>query len=344
MKIIVLLLTFLFYKILFATGGTILGINVSYIRNGINEDDFISKTDPFTSIYIDPGSPLSIDVWRDGGIASPYKYSVFNQQTSHYQEDSGGGANHIFDILNGHQIGRWSAGVDNDFMDFRVYQQLSPMTPLNGSNQSGTTINFGWISSSDVSSHWLQVDDNSDFSSPFFDHDVGNYVLVPVPGFPNDATTFYWRVQGKYAGQWGPYTATWSFTNGQFATGGTILGVNVTYLKNGIQEKDFISKTDPFTSFYIDPGSPLSIDVWRDGGTSSLYLYSVFNQQTSYYDQFSGDGTNHEFDIPSGQEIGRWSVGVDNDFMDFRVYQNSISGLVAYYPFNGNANDESGNG
>ncbi len=84
------------------------------------------------------------------------------------------------------------------------------------------------------------------------------------------------------------------------------------------------------------------------------------------YNRLEICGTTHPTSVSDGSGFGQWGDGYTGDVDDVRIYNRALSdtevkalyayeskspdnnfitnGLVAYYPFNGNANDESGNG
>ena len=81
--------------------------------------------------------------------------------------------------------------------DSRLYQGWNPL--------------FEWKGSEVFMAYHLQLDDNSDFSSPVLDADSVS-TSYQTPFILPEGTTYYWRVKGKDAnGTWGGYSSMSSF-------------------------------------------------------------------------------------------------------------------------------------
>jgi len=68
-----------------------------------------------------------------------------------------------------------------------------------------------WLSLSDAATYHLQVSTTQMFASAVFDDTTITQLSRQVASLQN-STTYYWRVRGRNAGGYGPYSATWSFT------------------------------------------------------------------------------------------------------------------------------------
>ncbi|MFC1853525.1 LamG domain-containing protein [candidate division CSSED10-310 bacterium] len=89
-----------------------------------------------------------------------------------------------------------------------------------------------------------------------------------------------------------------------------------------------------------------------NGTTALIYIDGYLEGELS----ISGTITNNSYPLVIGNESGQLDEPFDGSIDDVRVYNRTLSatdvkelydsesGLVAYYPFNGNANDESGFG
>ncbi|NLG84991.1 MAG: hypothetical protein GX493_10390 [Firmicutes bacterium] len=66
-------------------------------------------------------------------------------------------------------------------------------SPANGATGVSTSPTLSWTTSSGATSYTLVVDDNSDYSSPVFNQDVGNVTSKQISGLAY-ATTYYWKV------------------------------------------------------------------------------------------------------------------------------------------------------
>jgi hypothetical protein len=93
----------------------------------------------------------------------------------------------------------------------------TPGTPSLSSPADGTTcqsvpVNLVWNTTSSASSYQLQVDNNSDFSSPFSDISGLTGTSQSISGL-SEATTYYWRVKGfNSCNVGGSWSVSWSFT------------------------------------------------------------------------------------------------------------------------------------
>jgi len=93
-------------------------------------------------------------------------------------------------------------------------QSVYLVSPANGATEVSIPAIFTW-SQSGMEYFWIQIDDNSDFSSPVIDN---NYIttLTYTANSLVQNTVYYWRINGHVYDTWGGYwrgfTDTWSFT------------------------------------------------------------------------------------------------------------------------------------
>jgi len=167
-----------------------------------------------------------------------------------------------------------------------------PTSPADGSNVSGTSINFSWSSVSGATSYYLQISPNSSFSSLFFDGSVGNVTSINASGFPNNGTPYYWHVRAYTSAGWGSYGSTWDFTNGTIsaptlaspAAGATNVSINPTLswgsVSGAVSYALQVSTNSGFSSFIVNQsgisGTSYSINLsysttyyWRVNATNS---------------------------------------------------------------------------
>jgi M6 family metalloprotease-like protein len=159
--------------------------------------------------------------------------------------------------------------------------------PANGSNASGTTLSFSWNGSSGATGYHLQVSHNQAFSNLFFDQAVGGNLAHDVSGFPNDGSTFWWRVKAGKGTAWGGWSAAWSFINGTLVI-------------------------PPPTLFAPANGSNVS-------GTDVSFSWSASTGATDYHLQISEDAafTNLAFDGSVGNNTGANLTGFPDDGCTF---------------------------
>lgn len=88
------------------------------------------------------------------------------------------------------------------------------LTPANGSNQVGNSVNFTWIHSVPPggTAYWLQVYKVGD-NSIVFNNNVGYVNSYTINNFPDDGTVYNWRVWAFDGVAWGPGSTIWNFTN-----------------------------------------------------------------------------------------------------------------------------------
>ena len=84
-------------------------------------------------------------------------------------------------------------------------------SPANGATCQPTAITFNWTDPGDVDSYSLQIDDNSDFSSPFIDDSGIGSTSQNVSGL-NDNTAYYWRVNATNVSGTSDWSSSWVFT------------------------------------------------------------------------------------------------------------------------------------
>jgi len=88
------------------------------------------------------------------------------------------------------------------------------VSPTDDATVPGTSVTFEWEAVEGATTYWLLVDKAEEWGSPWFFYDeVGADLSSIVPGFPDDGTTFRWRVWGANAAGYGPGSAIWDFTN-----------------------------------------------------------------------------------------------------------------------------------
>lgn len=113
--------------------------------------------------------------------------------------------------------GRSSVG-DGPWSGFRVV--TIDTSPPSAPNLSNPTVNrvmttarpaFSWVGTTGANRYRLQVDDNSDFSSPIISQELTTLSYISPVSLPQG--TYYWRVQARDAAlNWGSYGEERSFT------------------------------------------------------------------------------------------------------------------------------------
>lgn len=107
------------------------------------------------------------------------------------------------------RISQISASASN--MTFRYVGVPTLIAPSNGSSTTNRRPNFTWSTGPSPVSYQIQIDNNSDFSSPEVDATLGAATFTPGTNLANQ-TTHYWRVCTYDGTDWGAWSATWSVT------------------------------------------------------------------------------------------------------------------------------------
>lgn len=105
-----------------------------------------------------------------------------------------------------------------------------PSAPILSSPSSeavvhGTSVTFQWNASAGATKYGLRVSEYPDLAekTSFFSEEIGDFTVFTLPGFPDDATVYYWGVWAGNAAGWSPYAEvvakSRSFTNGDVPLG-----------------------------------------------------------------------------------------------------------------------------
>lgn len=118
-----------------------------------------------------------------------------------------------------------------------VLQVPSLISPPNNDIDDDTTPTLTWSNVSEATVYHLQVDNNSDFSSPIYDNNAltgQSYTF----GAPISTGQYYWRVRCGDGEDWSGFSSAWSFTISILQTpvtvspgnGGTIIDSEPTFV------------------------------------------------------------------------------------------------------------------
>ncbi len=160
------------------------------------------------------------------------------------------------------------------------------LSPANSATCQPTEMTFNWTDPGNADSYGLQVDDNSDFSSPVYDNSGIVSTSQYVSGLGAN-TTYYWRVNATNGGGTSGWSAHWSFTTGPVtpsapglsapANGTNCMPQNVTLLWNSASGASYYQVQVDDNSGFSSP----DFDVTGIGGTS--HDVSGLSQGTTYY-------------------------------------------------------------
>ena len=153
-----------------------------------------------------------------GAATRKYSANVGNVLTYTVPGFLNNGTKYYWRAYSGNTAG-WStpSGAWNFINSPVVVKPLAPTlsTPTNGANVSGTSITFRWLTSTGATQYWLEVNSDVNFGAATRKYyaNVGNVLTYTVPGFLNNGTKYYWRMQAGNSAGWSLWSTAWNFTN-----------------------------------------------------------------------------------------------------------------------------------
>jgi len=196
-------------------------------------------------------------------------------------------------------------------------------SPTNGSNVSGTTIEFRWNASTGANNYYLQVATDISFNNTIFDDEVGNSIGVDMSGMPDDGTRFYWRVKAGNSTGWSGYYSTWYFDNGSLAIPSAPTLSSPSNSSNA-------SGTSVTFSWNVSSGANnYHLQIATDSSFSNLtYDSDVGNTTSISLSDFPDDGTRFYWHVKAGNASG-WSGYSSTWYFDNGTLpEHTISGHV----------------
>ena len=163
---------------------------------------------------IDAGRPVIIQVQGHSMVG----YGYDNASSTIYIHDTWDYSNHTM-TWGGTYSGMQHYGVAVFELEPSIDPPDAPtlISPANGATDQSTSLDFSWSDPGDADSYGLQVDDDGDFSSPFYENTGLTSTSQLVTGL-NTSTLYYWRVNAENAGGTGSWSTAWSFTTAAVAT------------------------------------------------------------------------------------------------------------------------------
>ncbi len=238
------------------------------------------------------------------------------------------------------------------------------VSPADGGNVPGTSINFQWNLVSGATDYQLQIATDSGFSNLVFDQELnGVFNSVNISPLADNGLTYWWRVRAENGMGWGDWSAEWSVTNGPSAAPATptlispadmadIPGTSVTLQWNAPRAADIqlqVSIESAFNAPFLDQqlGGPFiglnlsslpddgTIFYWRVRGWNSLG-WSNWSDSREFTNGPSavppitiltapGDGTN----VPGLNVLFQWQQTARATDYHFQLsYDNSFTNLI----------------
>ncbi len=257
-------------------------------------------------------------------------------------DDDGDGYTNIVELVNG------SNPKDNNSVPSSI-DNTPPATPgllspTAGSSTSDNTPAFDWSDVTDPSvvSYEIQVDNSSDFSSQVEINQVGLTVSNYTSTTSLSDGTYYWRVRARdgssnvasdgYPGNPSAWSAPWIITinTGNFPSAPTGVTANAGDGQATISWNT-VSGATSYNIYWSTTSGVTKTTGTKITGTISPYTHTGLTNGTTYYYVITAVNSYGE-SSESSPSVSATPQAV------------STSGLIAYYPFSGNANDASGNG
>lgn len=242
------------------------------------------------------------------------------------------------------------------------------LSPPNGAINQPTSVTLIWSSSSSATTYHLQLSTDSTFATVAVNDSSITDITRIVSGLSN-STSYFWRVSAKNSSGSSQYSGAFKFTTagvlsgpvhfiftintGNNATVGIPSSASPTVDSVPLASGDEIGAFTPeglCVGAVVWNGTSTALTVWGDNDQTSavdgikageLIQYRVWQKAINRED------TNVTVTYSQGDGI----YGADKIFVVSSLNASSTEGtspteseLVAYYPFQGNADDSSGNG
>lgn len=206
----------------------------------------------------------------------------------------------------------------------------SLVSPVNNLVNSTRSVEFEWSSISDAESYELQVSTINDFSSLVTIKEDLTQPLCTIDKLMF-STNYYWRVRAIKENKQSEWSSIRKLTTEPLGIPQLQSPSDNTQLTSNIVEFNW-SAVNEATSYNLQVSSnaDFSTVVLNKSGVETLsYISSLPQTISKYYWRVNAQIENCQ---------SEWSL-----VRSLYTPQIPLDGLVAWYPFNGNANDESGN-
>ncbi len=227
---------------------------------------------------------------------------VTQYEDTNYPND---GTTYYWRVRAGNESGLSAPSESQSFVNF---SNKSPTlsSPSDEDVVSGTSIMFKWSASSGAEHYLLEINSSSSWEAKNrkFRDVVGNVLSQTVTDFPNDGTTYYWRVKAGKDAAWSAWSDTRSLVNGSVGTvtaptltspadNDSVSGTSVTF--------KWSSQTNA-TQYWLE----VNTDHVSWGRKTRKFFGNVGNN-TSYNDKgYPNDGTVYYWRARAGND-GGWS-------------------------------------
>jgi hypothetical protein len=208
---------------------------------------------------------------------------------------------------NGCGDGPWSSPWSVTINDSAPTSAPSLSTPADTSTTGDNTPAFDWSDVTGATSYRIQVDDDSNFSSPAVDAtpSVSSY----TPGSPLSDGTYYWRVLGHNGCGDGPCSSPWSFT---VDTSTPVVGP-LTFDTYSADDDD-LGDSSGNGNAVVDCGETIEllVTLFNEGTDTATEVNATISESDSYV-AFVNNTSSGYPDIPGT------GTGTNTDDYDFTV-------------------------
>lgn len=215
--------------------------------------------------------------------------------------------------------------------DLRPPAEPELVSPADGTTDAELNLTFNWDVTKDARSYGFQLSSTPDFTNTENNSSGIEELSLSVDNLMPD-TKYYWRVNAKNTSGISPWSEVWEFTT-QSVGIPTLLAPANNLVINDLQttlEWNSVTNADTYT-IQVSLSSDFSNTVLNKENHEGLSLNITDLEWTEkYYWRVRASINSRNSD---------WSE--TRSFTPKRPIP--TIGLVAFYPFNGNANDESGN-
>lgn len=192
-----------------------------------------------------------------------------------------------------------------------------PLSPSNNAFFKDNTPTFTWIRGLDADNHRIEVDDNSDFSSPIDNENIAspgdNTWTKPSPGYA--LGTYYWRVWAHFATE-ERKSIVWTFTVANSAP--EVLNVYITDMDN-----------IPDNTLDVDTWYKFKVEIRDNDNLSDIQSVELRLYENSLtYD--NADNTRNHYGFEWTRENGFKEIGSSN----WTMFRNDVNN-TGYTPDNG---------
>ena len=167
--------------------------------------------------------------------------------------------------------------------------------PANGSTNQLASLTLEWYATETAENYAIQVDDNSDFTSPVFNQSEITDTSQQITGLDNN-TVYYWRVNASNAGGTSEWSEVWDFT--------TLVQTEVEDISDSNTNLSLKTYPNPFQDilmidYKVNEPENLKICIYDLDGQLIRILVNKY-QPAGFYSVIWNGKSNTGNDVPNG--------------------------------------------